>query len=208
MFSTRPQSLISILCLFVLTGTFPRVLSARSAARISDAPPCPTFLVTEDHGAREISVDAVRRCIATLQERVAELEREASLQSADARRYRAGLEAAVEELNRLRPRRYDPRPGSRRSPSADLNPHTERLGSLASVELDGRRAVVRGTLRNGSSETVRGTLVIELLRAGDLASTARYTWEIPPHSQRGYEQHFELNGYAAGIYSARAWVEH
>lgn len=210
------HTLIHTFCLVALACTFPQSLSARSAIQDTETA-CPTSQATG-----EIPAEVAMHCIATLQRRVVELEHETARQADDVKRYRAGLEAAVTELNKVRPRRYDPLPIGDRKPnhsanmrriegrptSADLNTRTRRLTSVASVELNGRVAIVSGNLRNGSPDTVRGTLVIELLREGDLTSTARYTWEIPPHSQRGYEQRFELSGYAAGIYAARAWIEH
>ena len=66
--------------------------------------------------------------------------------------------------------------------------------------------VVWGEVFNHQRERVDGTLVIELLRDGMPIDEAREPFAIPAQGRVPYARLFELEGYAAGVYSARVGV--
>lgn len=145
------------------------------------------------------------RDLERLARRVAELEAENAELQSRMERFRAGFERAVAELQRLRggparQRREVLQPQWRRSALEVGN----RLLSRPRTRLEGRRVTVSGEIHNPHREALFGTLVIELLRDGMPVDEARVPFEVAPQARTPYSQTFELVGWGAGSYSARA----
>ncbi len=80
----------------------------------------------------------------------------------------------------------------------------DRLLSLPRTRIETGRAVVSGEISNPHPEHLQGTLVVELLRDGMPVGEARIPFEVPAYGRAPYSTSFELRGWAAGSYSARA----
>lgn len=147
------------------------------------------------------------RALERLARRVVELEAENAELERELERYRSGLERAVAEIRHLRGR-----PEHRRAAPPATHPLGrrsalevgDRLLSRPRTHVEGRRVTVAGEIKNPHRERLFGTLVIELLRDGMPVDEVRLPFEVPPRSQVPYSRTFELAGYAAGSYSARA----
>ena len=127
------------------------------------------------------------------------------------RRLRHTTSRLEQALAELRGAPTDPRPVVRAGPRGRRRPEIEtgnRLLSRARAEVARGRAVVSGILRHGDKETLSGTLVVELYRDGFKVDEVRRPFEVPAYQVVRYRQVFELEGYAAGHYTARAGLLH
>lgn len=165
--------------------------------------------VTAPFGAMTVSGQTGRATageIERLERRVAELEAANTELERRLSRYKDGLEEAVAELNRVRGRgRPRPSAADEGEPGGRSTLETgNRLLSRPRTTVGGGRATVTGEVKNTRPEPVHGTLVIELLRDGEIVDEARVPFAVPPYGLATYERTFELEGWAAGHYSARA----
>jgi hypothetical protein len=137
-----------------------------------------------------------------LARRVAELEAENADLKSRMERSRASFARAVAQLQQLRGRPAPPAAsGPGRRSAVEVG---DRLLSRPRTRLEGRRVTVAGEIFNPHREALFGTLVIELFRDGMPVDEARLPFEVPPQTRSPYAQTFELGGWAAGAYSARA----
>ncbi len=144
---------------------------------------------------------------AAVEERLARVLAENAELTRELARYRAGLKRAVAELNRLQALRLpDTLPDA--LPATPHQPRGEQILSVARVRVEGRRATVSGALRNDGLAVLRGRLILELLRDGHPVDAVRLPFVAAAASQTPYVHAFELEGYAAGSYAARARLEY
>ena len=158
--------------------------------------------------SNETELERLARRLSELEIRNADLERQMERRSAELEKYRSGLEQAIAELNRVREQRGAARSVSQRS-SGDARQRSsfevanQRLLSSPRTRLDGREVTVSGEVLNHHRESLRGVLIIELLRDGMPIDELRMRFEIPAQGRLPYAETFVLTGYAAGRYSAR-----
>lgn len=162
--------------------------------------------------ASELSAHFLQQRIALLEAENADLKKKMS-------RFRLGLEQAIAELNRWRER--FPREAGESAAEQAVNKNTAAKAAAAAIgirtpletgrrllsnphtRVQGRRVEVSGEINNPRREYLRGTLSLELLRDGMPVSELQVPFEVPANGSAAYSQLFELQGYAAGSYSAR-----
>jgi len=117
-----------------------------------------------------------------LSERLAEKAEEAAM-------YKAGLEEAVAELNRLGAATRVPRPRPR-STSAPRPAKEYVFVRQPSVSVTWNAVSVTGTVHNAGSNDVAGYILLKLLEDGQVINTQRVYLEVPADTVETYDAEF------------------